>query len=69
MYGELIQQTWDFPDGLVVVAPGLNIRFTPAVQIKVQGSHAMFFDWLQDYEADVPSNNVTTLMSRLVLAF
>jgi hypothetical protein len=69
LYGEVLQQTWEFPDGFVVLAPGLNIRFTPAAQLKLQASRAVFFNWMQDYEGDLSRNNVTNVAARIVLAY
>ena len=68
--GELIQRHWQLADGLVVVAPGLNVHFSPSATLKMQVSHGIFFKWLyDDFKGDVGSNDTTSAIGRLVLAF
>jgi len=70
MYAEVIQQDWELGDGLAMLAPGLNVRFTPAAMLKLQFTRAIFFNWMRD--GDIPNpgqNNVTSVLGRVVLAF
>jgi hypothetical protein len=69
LYGEVIQQRWDFPDGFYTVAPGFNVRFTPSAMLKVQGSRSEFFDWMEEYRGDTSENTVWNFVARAVLAF
>lgn len=69
MYAELLQQHWGLPDGVVVLGPGLNMRFSPSAMLKMQVSRAMFFDWIDEIPGDDSLNNATSFVSRLVLAF
>ncbi len=68
-YGEVMQQDWELPDGLAMIAPGLNIRFNPSAQLKTQFTRAIFFNWKHEKPGDESFNNVTSVLARLVLAF
>ncbi len=48
---------------------GLNIHFNPAVQLKTEAGQVVFFDWLYDQPGEASLNNITQILSRLVLAF
>ncbi len=69
MYAELLEQHWGLPDGVIVLGPGLNMRFSPSAMLKLQVSRAIFFDWLDEVPGDDSLNNATSFVSRLVLAF
>lgn len=69
LYAEVLQQHWGLPDGLISPSVGLNIRFSPVAQFKFQASRGYFFDWLDDPPGETGINNVTTVVSRLVLAY
>ena len=69
MYAEVMQQHWGLPDGVVVIGPGINVRFNPSAMLKLQATRAIFFDWVDSVPGDDSLNNATSFVSRLVLAF
>jgi Phosphate-selective porin O and P len=69
MYAEVMQQHWGLPDGVVVIGPGINVRFNPSAMLKLQATRAIFFDWVDSVPGDDSLNNGTSFVSRLVLAF
>jgi hypothetical protein len=58
-----------FADTTILPSVGLNIHFTPRVQLKLQGVYAAFFDLTVDEERTPSDNNAATLASRLVMSF
>lgn len=69
LYAEILEQHWGLPDGLVTPSAGLNVRFSPSAVFKFQASRGYFFNWLDSPPGDSSLNNVTTVVSRLVLAY
>lgn len=68
-YGEILQQPWLLADGLGILSGGLNVRFTPSTMLKLQASQSLFFNARYTTAGDPSLNDVTTLISRLVVAF
>lgn len=58
-----LQQT----DGLVELAPGLNVHFNPAITWKTQATRTWFFKYGGD--GDNANGNILSVVSRLVLAY
>jgi hypothetical protein len=69
IYAEVMQQPWIIPDGLALLSAGLNVRFTPATMLKIQGTQGVFFDSQFVHPGDPSDHAVTTLLARLVMAF
>ena len=69
LYAELLQQPWAIGDGLITYSGGLNWRFSTNTMLKTQVTRAEFFDWMYTSTSDPSINNVTTFISRLVMAF
>lgn len=72
VYGEVIRQDWELPgDAIATGSVGLNVRFNPSAMLKMQVDRGWFFKWKQgdDFPGDPSKNNVSTFVSRLVLAF
>jgi hypothetical protein len=69
VYVELMQQNFELPDGLVNFAPGFNVYFNPATQLKVQASHVRLFDWTEDLPGDPGIHTSSSVVGRIVLAF
>jgi hypothetical protein len=56
-------------DGAFSYWAGLNIHFNSAVQLKTEAGNVVFFDWLWKQPGDASLNNISQVLSRLVLAF
>lgn len=69
LYGEVVHYSSMFADTTILPSVGLNIHFTPRVQLKVQGVYAAFFDFTVDEDRTPSDNNAATLASRLVMSF
>ena len=64
---EVMKYPQGLNDGVVELAPGLNVRFNPAVTLKMQGTHSWFFKY--GGGGDDSFGNLLSLVSRLVVAF
>jgi hypothetical protein len=69
LYVEAQEQPLIIGDALFVASGGLNVHFNAAVQLKTQAMRGYFMSWLLDSPYDPSVNNVTSVYSRLVMAF
>jgi hypothetical protein len=68
--GELIRAPFSgTSDSIAGVALGLNVHFTPATQLKTQVARGFLFNVHGDRSTEPSDQNLTTLASRLVLAY
>ena len=56
-------------DTVYVPSVGLNLHFSPSVQLKSQLTHVMFRDEVTEHAEDPAKNDATVLASRLVVSF
>jgi hypothetical protein len=69
LYVEAQEQPLIIGDALFVASGGLNVHFNSAVQLKTQAMRAYFMSWHLESPHDPSVNNVTSIYSRLVMAF
>jgi len=69
VYTEVQEQPVIIGDLIVTASVGLNVHFNSSVQLKTQAQRAFFMDALLDSPYDPSLNNVTSVYSRLVMAF
>jgi hypothetical protein len=69
VFGEVQEQPVIIGDFIITASVGLNVHFNSSVQLKTQATRAYFMDWLLDTPYKPSDNNVTSLYSRLVMAF
>jgi hypothetical protein len=66
---EVEEQPVILGDLILSASAGVNVHFNPSVQLKTQVLRAFFMDALLDTPYDPSLNNVTSVYSRLVMAF
>jgi hypothetical protein len=66
---EAEEQPVEVGDFLVIPSVGFNLHFNASVQLKTQVQRVYFMDWLFNSPYDPSLNNVTSVYSRLVMAF
>jgi hypothetical protein len=69
VYSEVLEQPVILGDLVVTASAGANVHFNSSVQLKTQVQRAFFMDALVDTPYDPSLNNVTSIYSRLVMAF
>jgi hypothetical protein len=69
LWGEVLQTPTIVGDGIFVASAGLNVHFNSAITWKTQVLQAKFFDFLYDSPYDNSINDITSVYSRLVMAF
>ncbi len=69
LWGEVLQTPTIVGDGIFVASVGLNVHFNSAITWKNQVLTAKFFDFLYDSPYDNSINDITSIYSRLVMAF
>jgi hypothetical protein len=69
LYGEFEEQPIVIGDLIVSASVGVNVHFNSAVQLKAQATRSFFMDALFESPYDPSINNVSSVYSRLVMAF
>jgi hypothetical protein len=69
LFTEVQEQPVILGDLVVTASVGVNVHFNASVQLKTQVQRAFFMDALHDSPYEPSLNNVTSVYSRLVMAF
>jgi hypothetical protein len=69
LWGEVQEHPNIFGDLVLVGSAGVNVHFNTAMQLKTQVTRATFTEWLYTSPFDPSLNNVSSVYSRLVMAF
>lgn len=69
LYGEAVHYASMFADTTILPSVGLNIHFSPRVQLKTQALYAFFMDLSVDEDRVPSDNNAATIATRLVMSF
>jgi hypothetical protein len=69
VWAEVMQGPSAIADGVFVVWGGLNVHFNTAVQLKTEVGRVVFFDWAYENPGDASLDNLSQILSRLVMAF
>jgi hypothetical protein len=69
VWGEALEIPTIIGDLLMTASVGVNVHFNPSIQWKTQAGRSVSLSWLHTSPYDTSQNNLTTLYSRLVMAF
>jgi hypothetical protein len=69
LWGEVMELPTVIGDLLMTASVGVNVHFNPSIQWKTQAGRSFCQSWLYTSPYDTSQNNLTTLYSRLVMAF
>ena len=69
LFGEAEEEPTVIGDRFLTASAGVNVHFNSSIQWKTQASRTFLSNWLVDSPFDPSLNNITSVYSRLVMAF